>query len=103
MVSNSGVFLESGTDGAVTRYALTAITLNPGDSGARAFCTDQTGRVPHMPPLHVGSWVRVPHPRPQFWSLQLMGDRRPVASDGSVRGKRGRIRDMPYWNPQKCR
>jgi hypothetical protein len=32
------------TDGAVTRYALMAVPLNP-DSGARAFCTDQTGQL----------------------------------------------------------
>lgn len=33
------------TDGVVTSYRVTAVPLEPGKSGIRAFCTDQTGAL----------------------------------------------------------
>jgi hypothetical protein len=32
-------------DGVVSRYAIEAVPVKPGDSGVRAICTDQTGQV----------------------------------------------------------
>jgi len=36
---------ESESNGVVTRYRIVAIPLEPGKSGVRAFCTDQTGAL----------------------------------------------------------
>jgi hypothetical protein len=36
---------ESKPNGVITRYRVTAVPLEPGKSGVRAFCTDQTGAL----------------------------------------------------------
>jgi hypothetical protein len=36
---------EPGPNGLVTRYRAIAVSLEPGKSGVRAFCTDQTGTL----------------------------------------------------------